>query len=103
MHDRRRAPYGGITRGVTCHLRPREQARRADHCRRLDPEARRVPRESRLTPPLAEGRALPRGPRHYLDVSVERLAELIRERRPCVVLTGAGISTESGIPDFRSA
>jgi NAD-dependent protein deacetylase/lipoamidase len=34
--------------------------------------------------------------------SVERLAELIRARRPCVVLTGAGISTESGIPDFRS-
>jgi NAD-dependent deacetylase len=35
-------------------------------------------------------------------VSVERLAELLRERRPCVVLTGAGVSTESGIPDFRS-
>jgi NAD-dependent deacetylase len=34
---------------------------------------------------------------------VQRLAELIRERQPCVVLTGAGISTESGIPDFRSA
>src|ERR1700758_2113834 len=34
---------------------------------------------------------------------VERLAELVRERQPCVVLTGAGISTESGIPDFRSA
>jgi len=33
---------------------------------------------------------------------VERLAELIRERGPCVVLTGAGVSTESGIPDFRS-
>ena len=32
----------------------------------------------------------------------ERLAELIRECRPCVVLTGAGVSTESGIPDFRS-
>ena len=31
------------------------------------------------------------------------LATLIRERQPCVVLTGAGISTESGIPDFRSA
>lgn len=30
------------------------------------------------------------------------LAELIRERQPCVVLSGAGISTESGIPDFRS-
>ena len=31
-----------------------------------------------------------------------RLAELIRRRRPCVALTGAGVSTESGIPDFRS-
>src|SRR3954449_13589516 len=38
----------------------------------------------------------------YSSVSVERLAELMEERRPCVVLTGAGISTESGIPDFRS-
>jgi NAD-dependent protein deacetylase/lipoamidase len=35
-------------------------------------------------------------------VSVERLAELIRSEQPCVVLTGAGVSTESGIPDFRS-
>ena len=35
-------------------------------------------------------------------MSVERLAELVQSRRPCVVLTGAGISTESGIPDFRS-
>jgi NAD-dependent deacetylase len=33
---------------------------------------------------------------------VARLAALLRERQPCVVLTGAGISTESGIPDFRS-
>ena len=30
------------------------------------------------------------------------LSELIELRGPCVVLTGAGISTESGIPDFRS-
>jgi NAD-dependent deacetylase len=30
------------------------------------------------------------------------LAELIRTHQPCVVLTGAGVSTESGIPDFRS-
>jgi len=36
-------------------------------------------------------------------MNVERLAELLRGRQPCVVLTGAGISTESGIPDFRSA
>ncbi len=31
------------------------------------------------------------------------LASLIRDRGPAVVLTGAGMSTESGIPDFRSA
>jgi len=36
-------------------------------------------------------------------MSVERLAELVRTSQPCVVLTGAGISTESGIPDFRSS
>ena len=36
-------------------------------------------------------------------MSVDRLEELVRERQPCVVLTGAGASTESGIPDFRSA
>jgi NAD-dependent deacetylase len=35
-------------------------------------------------------------------MSVERLAELFRDRGPAVVLTGAGVSTESGIPDFRS-
>jgi NAD-dependent deacetylase len=35
-------------------------------------------------------------------MSVERLVELMQASRPCVVLTGAGISTESGIPDFRS-
>ncbi len=31
------------------------------------------------------------------------LAALIRDRGPAVVVTGAGMSTESGIPDFRSA
>ncbi len=35
-------------------------------------------------------------------MSAAALAALIRERQPCVVLTGAGVSTESGIPDFRS-
>jgi NAD-dependent deacetylase len=34
---------------------------------------------------------------------VSTLAELIRAHQPCVALTGAGVSTESGIPDFRSA
>ena len=32
----------------------------------------------------------------------EALARLIRESQPAVALTGAGVSTESGIPDFRS-
>ena len=30
------------------------------------------------------------------------LARLIELNQPCVALTGAGVSTESGIPDFRS-
>jgi NAD-dependent deacetylase len=33
---------------------------------------------------------------------VSDLAALVRDHQPCVVLTGAGVSTESGIPDFRS-
>jgi NAD-dependent deacetylase len=37
-----------------------------------------------------------------MERSIDTLAELLRAHPPCVVLTGAGISTESGIPDFRS-
>jgi NAD-dependent deacetylase len=37
-----------------------------------------------------------------LDTDAAKLARLIVEQQPCVVLTGAGVSTESGVPDFRS-
>jgi len=37
-----------------------------------------------------------------VERDADALAALIRERQPCVALTGAGVSTESGIPDFRS-
>ncbi|TET56022.1 MAG: NAD-dependent deacylase [Dehalococcoidia bacterium] len=33
---------------------------------------------------------------------IERLAQFITESRSIIVFTGAGVSTESGIPDFRS-
>jgi len=36
------------------------------------------------------------------DDEIAKLARLIAENQPCVALTGAGVSTESGIPDFRS-
>jgi NAD-dependent deacetylase len=35
------------------------------------------------------------------DLDLDELAALLRDARQIVVLTGAGISTESGIPDFR--
>jgi len=37
-----------------------------------------------------------------LDILAQKVAELIMGARKLVVFTGAGISTESGIPDFRS-
>ncbi|HXR30623.1 MAG TPA: NAD-dependent protein deacylase [Solirubrobacterales bacterium] len=37
-----------------------------------------------------------------MTAEVERLAELLRESRSTVALTGAGISVPSGIPDFRT-
>jgi NAD-dependent deacetylase len=37
-----------------------------------------------------------------VEAACERAGELLRAARSVVVLTGAGISTESGIPDFRS-
>jgi NAD-dependent deacetylase len=37
-----------------------------------------------------------------LESDIAELASLLRDARRAVVFTGAGISTESGIPDFRS-
>jgi NAD-dependent deacetylase len=37
-----------------------------------------------------------------LDAITRQVAELIKSHQPCVALTGAGVSAESGIPTFRS-
>ncbi|MCF8057320.1 MAG: hypothetical protein K9K37_11870 [Desulfocapsa sp.] len=34
--------------------------------------------------------------------AISDAAHLLRESRKTIALTGAGVSTESGIPDFRS-
>ena len=39
---------------------------------------------------------------HELDALADKVADLIIEAERVVVFTGAGVSTESGIPDFRS-
>ena len=41
-------------------------------------------------------------PEFTIQAAIEDAAELIRKAKRAVVLTGAGISTPSGIPDFRS-
>ncbi len=38
-----------------------------------------------------------------MDRKLEQAARWLREARKAIALTGAGVSTESGIPDFRSA
>ena len=38
----------------------------------------------------------------YIEQDIEQAAQLIAQSRKVVVFTGAGVSTESGIPDFRS-
>jgi NAD-dependent deacetylase len=44
----------------------------------------------------------PASPELAVQAAIEDAAELVRKAKRAVVLTGAGISTPSGIPDFRS-
>ncbi|MBR6242022.1 MAG: NAD-dependent protein deacylase, partial [Ruminococcus sp.] len=37
-----------------------------------------------------------------MDSNIEKLAEIVRRSKRIVFFGGAGVSTESGIPDFRS-
>ena len=37
-----------------------------------------------------------------LDDQIKQLSQLILKNKNAIVFTGAGISTESGIPDYRS-
>lgn len=46
--------------------------------------------------------SLPASPALASNTAIEDAAELLRKAKRAVVLTGAGISTPSGIPDFRS-
>jgi len=39
---------------------------------------------------------------HSIKSGIEQVVELLKQHRSCVALTGAGLSTRSGIPDFRS-
>lgn len=50
--------------------------------------------------PVAPGETAPQLP-PVPDGTIDRLAELIQGARGTVVLTGAGCSTESGVPDYR--
>ncbi|HDP80510.1 MAG TPA: RNA polymerase subunit sigma, partial [Spirochaetes bacterium] len=38
-----------------------------------------------------------------MEEEIKRAVEIIKNAENCIALTGAGISVESGIPDFRGA
>src|SRR5262245_28715236 len=88
----------------------RDRGRASPRCppsrRRGDPAARRTqaprPRSARRTSTGRNGTGSS-ALTILAGVSARALADLIQANQPCVALTGAGISTESGIPDFRSA
>ena len=67
--------------------------------------ARRVPARARLRGRARGRRGVHREARAEVPGQSERrsgLAELLRTAGPAVVLTGAGVSVPSGIPDFRT-
>src|SRR5262249_46687098 len=91
--------------------RTRFRARSGAPCRRAGWtwRSRRASRSRRRRPRVGSARG-PRPPQRTgsavsqesNDRAIARLAGLVRRNQACVALTGAGISTESGIPDFRS-
>ncbi len=50
--------------------------------------------------PVAPGETAPTLP-PVPDATIDRLADLVQGARGTLVLTGAGCSTESGVPDYR--
>jgi NAD-dependent protein deacetylase/lipoamidase len=82
---------------------PHTNARRRIDDRDVLPRAT-VPPDQPVRPPypssvLDGSRRVPSGP--VTSRSVEEVARWVDEARAVAVLTGAGISTDSGIPDFR--
>src|SRR4249920_3242245 len=60
-----------------------------------------VPGEQPTGPSRPSGDGAAQSPDPGLEASIERARRLVDDAERVVVLTGAGISTDSGIPDFR--
>jgi NAD-dependent deacetylase len=63
----------------------------------------RYDQSSRPFGPFVRGPGTPTNerPAHVREASIERARRLVQEATTVVVLTGAGVSTASGIPDYR--